>query len=266
MQRLFDALHARKKSEKETNYISYKKIHPGQTRYSNHQVEKKMQREKEHGTAIWDEEDKKWKLKHDHGKSVYSHRDILPVIRAPFGYVLVDGHHAVIAGIRFGSKQVPIRVIADLSNLSTEEFWREAEQHGYVYLYKIDGKKSLPPEKFTDLQNDPNRYFAGATVRKYYTDRTGTDASAGAEYPLWIKVDKDTPYIEFMIANALYKAGFTYDDKAHGDNPPKEQIEQARAILEKAHIPGLKLIPSGTHCSDINLSDYVDAEWLRPSM
>lgn len=266
MQRLFGVFGSLKKRDDDLTYVSYKKIHPGQTRYSSLQVAKKIQKEIGHGTAVWNEDKNKWQLKHDKGKSVYSHRDILPVIKAPFGYVLVDGHHAVIAGIHFKSKMVPIRVIADLSNLSEDEFWREAEQHGYVYLYSTAGKKSLPPERFSDLEDDPNRYFAGVTVRKYYSDRTGDEASSGADHPLWIKVDKDTPYIEFMIANALYKAGFVYNGKKHGEHPPEEEITQARAILQKAHIPGLKLIPPNTHFSDINMNDYIDADWLKPAI
>jgi hypothetical protein len=77
----------------------------------------------------------------------------------------------------------------------------------WAYLYTTSGEKLLPPKKFSELKDDTNRYFAAITARKYTSNPDGSYASKGALYPLWIKVDKDIPFIEFKIANGLFAKG-----------------------------------------------------------
>ena len=233
-----------KNKSREVQYIPYEQIYPGQIRYSSYNVADKINKLKEKYAVVWSSEEQCWKYRFHDGTSVLSIQDALPVVRAPFGYVLIDGHHDVLSSLAVHAKMIPIKVVDDLQVLSLDEFWRCAEERGYVYLYNTNGEKSIALNSFSDLLDDPNRYFAAITARKYNTKVIGTD-SKGAEFPLWIKINKGIPFIEFKIANALFAKGFVYDPETMG-NPPKDEVtEQARAILLAANIPGLSIIPSG---------------------
>lgn len=163
--------------------------------------------------------------------------------------------HVLINQDNLSAKKVPIKIIANLSHLPIDQFWIEAEKNGWAYLYHVDGKKMLPPKCFTELLDDPNRYFAAQTARKYTSNGEHGFVSKGAEYPLWVKIDKDIPFIEFQIANALYKENFIYDLEKMKDTP--EVLEHARQILVQANIPGLRVISSRVHHQDISIEEIL---------
>lgn len=219
-------------------YVSYEKIFPGQVRFSSLNVARKVKEFKEQEKAIRDEAKATWKGAYHAGKSLFSEVEALPVLRAPFGYVLKDGHHDVLASIELKAEMVPIKVDEDLSHLTTEQFWKTAEEKGWAHLNKIDGQKSLPIKKFSDLIDDSNRYFASIIAMKI----TKKGKIKGAEYPIWVKRKKDIPFIEFKISEALYAKGFMYKPEM-GNKPNSEIVEQAREILLQAQIPGLEVVP-----------------------
>ncbi len=222
---------------KEPFYLSISSLHPAQTRISFERVGEKMEKAKT--KAVWDESQGKWIFRHDGGKSFLSLTDCLPVVKAPFGFIPADGHHDIRASIDLGAESVPVRIIADLSHLSYSEFWLQAEEEGWAYLYDANGNKTAPVERFEDLRDDPNREFANLTARKYALD----GSSRGAEFPLWIKHDRDIPFIEFKIGDALRKKGLVFA----GGEPSLEFVEKAREILLEARIDGLKVVPVRTH-------------------
>lgn len=240
-------------TEKQTiQYVSSDQIHPGQIRYSKDNTAEKVAKLKQKQAAKWQDESNSWKYEHHKGTSVFSKKDALPVVETNFGYVLIDGHHDVMSSLELQAKMIPIKIISDFRHLSKEEFWKMAEEKGLVYLYKINGEKGLPPSSFTNLIDDPNRYFAAITARKY-SEKHGTTESKGAEHPIWIKINKDIPFIEFKIANALFAKGFVYDPLKMGNPPKIDVVEQARKILQEAHIPGLRVITPSTHFQQIKV-------------
>jgi hypothetical protein len=230
----------------EVQYISCEHIYPGQIRYSSLNTADKVAKLKEKKAVFWDAKDNCWQYKYHDGTSVLASQDALPVVKASFGYVLIDGHHDVLSSLAVQAKMIPIKVVDDLHHLSLEEFWNCAEERGYTYLYKANGEQCAAPSSFSDLIDDPNRYFAAITARKYTANEDGYD-SRGAEFPLWIKINKGIPFIEFKIANALFAKGFVYDPEQMGNPPKEEAIEQARAILIAAKVPGFGVVPSQTH-------------------
>ena len=232
-----------------SEYISYKKIHPGQLRYASKNVEEKRKKAIEVGAATWDNNNQ-WHYKYNHGTSIMAENNALPVVMAPFGYVLVDGHHDVLASIALGAEFIPIKVVDDMSSLNPNDFWLKAEKQGFVYPYAIGGARQVPPEQFDQLIDDPNRYFAAISARKCDKLGDAPNNSKGADYPLWIKIGKDIPFIEFMIADALWNNNLLYI-YSMGNNPPKEFVEKARAILKRANIKGLKLIPQRKYYFEI---------------
>jgi hypothetical protein len=234
-------------------YVSYQQIFPAQLRYSSQNVTEKVNKAIERKAAVWNEKDESWTFKYNHGTSILSEKEALPVVISSFGYVLADGHHDVLSSIKLNAEMIPIKVIADLSHLDSQQFWEKAEKKGWAYLYQIGGEKSTPPATFSDLVDDPNRYFAAITARKY--PKEGSNESFGAEYPLWVKVGKDIPFIEFKISDALWAQGFLYDEEQMG-NPPSEDYEEfARKVLLEAEIQGLRVVPGRTHYSEINLEE-----------
>lgn len=238
----------KEKNKKDVVYVSYDEIFPGQVRFSSHNVIEKIEKFKKKKKVSWDEESKTTTFKHLDGESLFPKKRALPVLKTSFGYVLMDGHHDLKASIQLKAKMIPIKIVEDskedLSQLSYDNFWKRAEERGLVYLSKIDGQKGQPPKSFADLTDDTNRYFASLTARKYSKDEeSGKYVSKGAKYPIWVKVNKDVPFIEFKIANALFAKGFIYKPETMGNPPKQEFVEQARKILLEAKIPELRVVP-----------------------
>jgi len=226
----------------EPYYLDCELIFPAQTRFSSEVVKEKIAWGEPN--AVWDESEKKWKLKHDEGRSWLKLEEAIPVVKAPFGFISVDGHHDILANFELGGTTVPVREIADLSHCSIEEFWRKAEENGWAYLHAFGGEKTEPIKRFQDLADDSNRRFAGLVGRKYYTN----GSSWGADYPIWIKQERDIPFIEFKIADALWSAGLVYTP---GEEFSIEFVEKARSVLLEANIEGLKIVPTRLHYSQI---------------
>lgn len=230
-------------------YIDSQQLFPSQLRYSNQNVQAKMDTAIDSNDAVWNQERKRWNLKYDKGNSILNLEESIPVVKGPFGYVLTDGHHHMLASLKFGAKTVPIKVIADLSALDEKSFWIEMEKRGWAYPYNILGEPSPLPKDFKQLQDDPNRYFAALIARKCKSDGD-INTSIGAEFPVWIKVGKDIPFIEFRISDALWKQELHYR-YSMGLNPPVEFVEEARRILLKANIPGLRVISERQHYTEL---------------
>jgi hypothetical protein len=253
MQRLFKTADSKMEAENtateklDVQYVSYDQIHPGQIRYSKLNTAEKVGKLKKKKAAIFIEDSKSYEYKYHKGTSVLSKKDALPVVKTNFGYVLTDGHHDVMSSLELKAKMIPIKITDDLSHLSKDAFWKLAEEKGLAYLVNINGDNGLPPASFADLIDDSNRYFAAITARKYIDEKNGTFNSKGADYPLWIKINKDIPFIEFKIANALFAKGFVYEPTKMGNPPRQEVIEQARQILREAKIVGLRLVTEVTH-------------------
>ncbi len=235
-------------------YCPLNKIHPGQLRYAVLNVDDKIEKALKNNDAVLNAGTNSYSLKYNSGKSSLPLTSALPVIQAQFGYVLVDGHHDILASIKLGAQEIPIKVVEDLSSLSETGFWQEAEKRGLVYLSAIDGTRQIPPASFDNLVDDPNRYFAAISARKCDKKDQDPKTTTGAEYPLWIKVGKDIPFIEFKISDVLNRESIFYFN-AMGDNPPAILFTKARRALRKNSIQGLKLVTRKTHYTKIaNLS------------
>lgn len=210
--------------------VSMKEVFPGQHRYSSLVVQATIKKKVEKGTPLCGGE-----------KGI-------PVVKAWFGYVLIDGHHDVIANLTLGAEELMIRVVADLSALEGNGFWDEMEKQGWAYLYDLKGNRNIPPREFHLLEDDPNRYFVALTARRYADSKSAE--SSGAEYPLWIKIGKDIPFIEFKIADILWRHGIVYENEM-GINPPEEFVEEARRVLIEANNPEFRIVPQRKHFSEL---------------
>jgi len=111
------------------------------------------------------------------------------VVMGPKGlFYVIDHHHLAHALLDEGFETAPVEVQDDFSKTSQHDFWRNMEQHAWVYPYDGMGKKqriSAIPKKIWDMQDDPFRSLAG------FVRRGGGFAKT------------TTPYVEFQWAQFL---------------------------------------------------------------
>lgn len=207
--------------------VDIQKIFPSQLRYSEKNVEEKYQKAIR-GRAV-----------SDNNHSLFESPDAIPVISFKGKFFLVDGHHSILASKQGGFKLMPVKIIEDYSGSETD-FWSWMEENNYAYLRHADGTKGKAPDSFGDLVDDPLRYFVAVSARKFEKSLEFTQ-SVGADYPLWVKVYKGTPFMEFKMAEILYALGFKY---AYTDNL-SEKIEEARRLIVKnrSRYPALSEFP-----------------------
>jgi hypothetical protein len=223
-------------------YVHFSQIHPAQIAYASKDVKSKMKEAIKEGNAIKDEQSNSWKFKHFNGKSIFPEKKQLAVVKARCGYVLVDGHHKVLASLKMGAEWINIKVIKDLSHLTDEAFWLEAEKQNWANPYTVYGIRTIPPQRFEDMQDDAYRWLP-FLLKGTVPDNGDMSKYKGPEYPVWIKVGDGIPFIEFKIARALLQNGIVYTHEM-GDDLSVEFVEQCRAALVKAQIKGLLVVPT----------------------
>ena len=170
-----------------------------------------------------EEKRKRWREQRGKKKSEFLGKHMVPAILGPKDrYYIVDHHHLARALHDEGEKSVLITTIADLRNLSRDEFWFVLENHSWAHAYDANGvRRSFEemPKSVTQLKDDPFRSLAGQMRR------------AGA-------FAKDTtPFSEFLWADFLrrrMKAKLIKSDFSAA-------MEQAIALAKSpaaVHLPG----------------------------
>lgn len=229
-------------------YYSINCIRPCQGNVSCLNIKKKYNSVLKKGHAVWDCH--KFILSFDNGRAVYPLEKAFPVINSPYGFILINGTHRTVTSIKFGSTRIPIKILKDFSTMSKDQFL-EIAVGKYIFPYDLSGNQTISlPCKFTELIDNPNRYFAIISSRNCKTPGTPNNKTTGHDYPLWIKIGDQTGRLENMIAETLHAAGLTYKNE-YGDKIPEWFIEAARNILIDNPIPGLCLITNRTYYNDI---------------
>lgn len=217
-------------------YVNIDEIHPGQCRYSQINVDEKIKKlvAQKRIQKIGDSSyslglNKKGKPLN----AALKKKEALPVIKAPFGLLLLNGHHRILASQQAGCNTIPVEIIEDHSSKSKKDFWKLAIQKNWVHATDLEGNTALPPDSFASLVNDPNRYFATLTLKsKNQVDVKPTS--------VWMKSSPSPYFIEFKIADIMYKNGLIYKE-----NMDKEMLAELLKILlkqNKAILPGIELV------------------------
>ncbi len=94
---------------------------------------------------------------------------MIPVILGPKKrpYV-IDHHHLALSLHEEGLKRVLVTVVADLSELTPDDFWLVLDHHSWVHPYDQDGRRrdfSKIPKSIDKLRDDPFRSLAGEIRR-----------------------------------------------------------------------------------------------------
>ena len=78
------------------------------------------------------------------------------------------------------------------------------------------------------------------------------------EHPVWLKIGKDIPFVEFVIADIIRKNGFVYNEKWQGEIP-SDELEKVRKAVVNANVPGLKVVKEKLHYKEIkDLKQYIE--------
>lgn len=229
----------------ESLYLPIAEIFPGQSRYSSRHVSRQVNKIIKANGAFWNIKTLTWTCAHNKQTSVYPITKAFPIIIAPFGYVLVDGHHHLLAALHWGAKTFPAKIIGDLSMLGEDAFWQVAEKNGWVYSYGLDDAFIVPPRDFQCLEDDPIRYFIALVVSKSKNGIT-QEQPIGTDYPIWLKTGNEPTFSELKMVDALRKNHFSYTNDM-GDLLSDETVEEARKILVKAKIPGVNIVETRKH-------------------
>lgn len=246
-------------------------LKPGQARYSfNLAIEKAI--EYADAKDPFSGGKNKKKLMYDDGKSLLPESDPIHVALTDYGLVTVDGHHHAMASFALGATTAPFLVTHDLRGKNFKDMKEDLWQLGLIYPLDLDGKVRQPQHFYT-LQDDTNRFLLSLITVRVEIDRNGKVVQVGkkgGKYPIVIKIKPDAslPFQELRAADVLRQAGFVYDAKAYGDDPPKEIKNLARKILTEAQDSGdsdmkdILLIKKREAKDEINFQTLID-KWMR---
>jgi len=130
---------------------------------------------------------------------------LIPVIVGPDGqFYLNDGHHLALALHLAGRKAVRVTVVADLSDLSIEAFWRELDERNHVNPFDGNGRRQpygRMPSNILCVDDDIYRSLAGALRRceGYAKDATPYADFAWADF-MRRRIDVPLPTRDFFAA------------------------------------------------------------------
>jgi hypothetical protein len=181
---------------------------------------------------------KRWQLPHDHGRSVYGFdKRIHGVFYRGYIYI-IDGHHRALVSTYLGSETLPVEVVADWSRLySPKQFRRELESRGLAYWQDHSGLRSEALD-LCELIDDPNLQLARYLIHRVNVDlqfgNFSISKKSGAERPLLLKINQDIPFLEFLVADALRRAGVQFNVRRQESDLRRGELKEYLAILREA--------------------------------
>ena len=112
---------------------------------------------------------KRWREKNGEQATRFLNSHSVPVILGPGNrHYILDRHHLIRALFDEGLTDLPIRIVADVGELSHKQFWIELENRGWTHPFDDEGQRydySDIPKSVSDLIDDPFRSLAGALKR-----------------------------------------------------------------------------------------------------
>ena len=111
----------------------------------------------------------RWREKHRHGAVNFLNKHRLPVVLGPDARCyLIDRHHLALALYDEGISELPISIVANLSEYSFDEFWKTLEDYQWTHPFDDQGQRRSyndMPTSVDALIDDPYRSLAGALKR-----------------------------------------------------------------------------------------------------
>lgn len=167
-----------------------------------------------------------------------------------FRYIIIDGHHEAYAAVLTGSRKVPVEIISDYtlpksdgSLWKMEEIWDDLKMKGQTLFDLPSARLAERPPGLKGMVDNPNRFLARVVSLRVLTENADDPSellkvvkaqSRGVKEPLWIKINKGIPFIEFYIAQIFSEIPVTYDPEWGESKVPEEVVEKCRAALIEA--------------------------------
>lgn len=141
-------------SSAEAFFADIASLRPSQVWYSQKDTEDKIIKAHAENGVVYIEEDIKHVPQHNNNTSIYPLKAAIPVIKTSFGFVLVDGHHDVMASRFVEATTIPVKIICDKSEaLDDDAFWSWAADHKYAHLSDLSEKMMKAPLTFAELED-----------------------------------------------------------------------------------------------------------------
>jgi hypothetical protein len=121
---------------------------------------------------------RQWREKPNDKAANYLNTHRIPVILGPDArHYIIDRHHLTLALYDEGVREVPVSIVANISEFSFGEFWTTLESRSWTHPFDDEGRRHLyddMPTSVDDLIDDPFRSLAGAVKRAggYTKDRS----------------------------------------------------------------------------------------------
>jgi hypothetical protein len=101
----------------------------------------------------------------DEADQIFLGRHMIPSVLGPKErHYIIDNHHLARALYEEDIKDVLVTVVADLSRLSKDSFWRYLDNKDWCHPYDAEGRRTdfdAIPAHIADLKDDPYRSLAG---------------------------------------------------------------------------------------------------------
>jgi hypothetical protein len=111
----------------------------------------------------------RWRKKHRAEARQYLIRHKIPVVKGPQAALfIIDRHHLARALREEGVTDVPVSIVADMSTVTSAEFWTELEKRNWTHPFDDRGERRSyadMPKSLDDLIDDPFRSLAGSVKR-----------------------------------------------------------------------------------------------------
>lgn len=241
-------------------------IEAGQTRFSFKQLRKAMRKaiktrvneddkDSPRG-AHYDKHLRTWIFAHDDHRSIFPLKKAAGAVYYDGRLYLFDGHHKALTSTYLRAPRMPIKVEANWSHLTKEQFIKNMRERPYHYAHWRDYQGAdQDPVDLSELANDPNLLLARLLLLRVDVDlneaaacdaleNPGTENEPGvwpsafslgnirgAERPIAIKINNDIPFFEFEIADALRRHGVHFDESRREQDLSLPELREYAKIL-----------------------------------
>jgi hypothetical protein len=121
------------------------------------------------GSHASDFKRRRWREKHSQRPADYLNTHRFPVILGLHArHYLIDRHHLALALQDEGIWELPVLIVANMSTLSFDEFWKTLEVQNWSHPFDSEGRRRPyddMPTSVDDLTDDPYRSLAGSLRR-----------------------------------------------------------------------------------------------------
>lgn len=254
------------------SFIPVRALQNQQTDFSFIRLLQQLQKGIHRGGAEFSRKNDRWKLPFDNGRSLFGDDSDLVGIYYRGRVYLADGHHKALASIYIGAETAPVHILGDWSKLTQQEFDKAMSDLGYSHWVNYRGH-AVKPVDFCAMVDNPNLMLARLLIRRIVVEGRGQrikiEVGSGSELPIALKINHDIAFLEREIADAISRAGHTFDDTRADEDIPKKERAMYLEILQRVapRHPRLKhvlLLKKPTKVESLDLEAIIREHLAQP--